>query len=566
MTTLLAPRLAALRHEGQAAGTGRVAALAALGAAFWAGSYLITVRVLRHFSTVDPDLGQILAAKLLAILFLMLLSFLTFSSLITALSQCFLARDLSLWLAAPLSWRRLFRIKLVEVAAFASWMAVFLALPVWLAYGVVFDAGMAYALALVAVVLPLIAIAASIGVIVAVALVNLFPARRARDLLSLVALVFIIGVVLLLRVMRPERLLRPEAFGSWADYLVTLSNPTLPWLPSYWASRVLSEILGLTQAVDRAAIGWALALLTGGALIATALAAGVFREGFRSGFSRAQEARQGRWTRKPWWQQLILLMARPFPRRMRAIIVKDVSSFFRDPSQWSQLFLLAAVIGIYLYNFTVLPLDPAGGTGYFLRNLLAFLNVALVGLVVTALAARFVLPGVSLEGGTLWLLRSSPLTVRELMWAKFWGGFLPLVAVAELLVVLSNTVLHTTPLLQVLSIAAVLCLAAAIVGLAVGLGAAHPRFDAADSSQVAAGYAGFLFMVLSALLVLVSTTVLALPVYESFRATWFGWGVGAREWGGLTGGLVAVAGLSGIALYAAMRSGSHRLELREETR
>jgi ABC-2 type transport system permease protein len=164
----------------------------------------------------------------------------------------------------------------------------------------------------------------------------------------------------------------------------------------------------------------------------------------------------------------------------------------------------------------------------------------------------------------MWLLRTSPMTVRELLWAKFWGGFLPLVAVAELLVVVSNTLLHTTPMLGVLSVAAVFCLSGAIAGLAVGLGAAHPRFDAADGTQVAAGYAGFLFMVLSALLVLFSVTVLAWPVYHSFRAAWLGWGMGAREWGGMAGGLLAVAGISTIALFGSMRTGCERMELSED--
>lgn len=563
--TLLFPRLVALRRGREEAGWRRSVGLGILGALFWVGGYAITVRVLRHFATVDPDLGRILAAKLLALLFLLLFTFLTFSALIAAISQCFLARDLPLLVAAPVPLRRLFRVKLVEVGVFASWTAIFLALPVFVAYGVVFDAGIRYYAALVAVIVPCIVIAASFGILVAVALVNLFPARRARDLLSLVALVFLIGIVMLLRVMRPERFVRPEAFGTWADYLVSLSNPTLPWLPSYWAARVTGEILGVYQVVHWPAVAWYGGLLFAAACITMAVAAGVFREGFRTGWSRSQEARQVRWTRKEWWHAALGIGSRPFPRRLRAIILKDATTLFRDPSQWSQLVLLLAVIAVYLYNIHVLPLDPAGGTGYFMRNLLAFLNVGLVGLVVTALAARFVLPGVSLEGGTLWLLRTSPLAIRELLWAKFWGGFVPLVLVAELLVVLTNTILHTTTLLQVLSMGAMLCLSAAIAGLAVGLGAAHPRFDAADGTQVAAGYAGFLFMVLSALLVLFSVTVLAWPVYHSFRATWFGWGVGAREWGGLAGGLVAVAGISSIALYAAMRTGCERMELSEES-
>lgn len=561
MTTLLTPRLLAARRQWKRSGAGRPLLLGGVGALFLTAGYKISARVLEHFVRVDPDLGRVLGVKLLAFLLLVLLSFLLFSSLITALSQCFLANDLQLIAVAPVSLRRLFRTKLLEVATLASWTAIFLALPIWVAYGRVFEAGLGYYLALAAVLVPLVTITAAIGVLVSVALVNLFPARRARDLLSLVALLFIIGAVMMARVIRPERFTRPEEFGTWAEYLVALSSPTLPWLPSYWASRVLGEVLGLYGDIPSwSAIAW-----YGGALVVTAgitatLAALVFREGFRSGFSRAQEAREVRWTRQPWWRSASAWVSRPFPRRVRAIIVKDTATFFRDPGQWSQLFLLVAVIAIYLYNFKVLPLDAAGGTGYFMRNLLAFLNVGLVGLVVSALAARFVLPGISLEGDTLWMLRSSPLSLRELLWAKFWGGFLPLLLVAETLVVVSNRMLHSTALLEVLSIAAVACLCAAIVGLAVGLGAVHPRFDAADGTEVAAGYAGILFMMLSAVLVLFSVTILAWPVYHSFRARWLGWSTGAGEWGGLAGGLAAVAGLSMIALLSAMQRGRRSLE------
>ena len=211
----------------------------------------------------------------------------------------------------------------------------------------------------------LVTITAAIGMLISVALVNLFPARRARDLLSLVALLFIIGAVMMARVVRPERFTRPEEFGTWAEYLVELSSPTLPWLPSYWAARVLGEVLGLYGSAP----GWDAVAWYGGALIVAAgtaatLAALVFREGFRSGYSRAQESREVRWTRQPWWRGACAWISRPFPRNVRAIIVKDAATFFRDPGQWSQLFLLLAVIAIYLYNFKVLPLDAAGGTGY----------------------------------------------------------------------------------------------------------------------------------------------------------------------------------------------------------
>lgn len=544
----------------------RLAALVVLGGLFWVGGYVTVARVLRHFSTVDPDLGAVLSSKLLALLFLLWLSFLLFSALLTALSQCFLSRDLPLWLSSPIPLRRLYRVKLVEVATIASWTGIFLAVPVWVAFGVVFDGGADYYALLAVVVTCCVAIAAALGILIAVALVNLFPARRARDLLSLVALGLVVGLAVMLRMLRPEEFVRPEDFGTWAEYLINLSDPTLPWLPSYWASRVLSEVLGLTQTLDHGAVLRSLALLAGTTAASLAISAAVFRAMYRTGYSKSQEGRRARWTRQAWWRGAIVLAARPFPERIRAIIVKDAATFFRDPTQWAQLLLLVAVVGVYLYNFQVLRLDTAGdGVGWFMRNLLGFLNIALVGLVVTALAARFVLPGLSLEGGTMWVLRASPLTWSEILWAKFWGGFLPVAAVAELVVLLSNVVLHTSLSMGLLSALAVLCLSAAIVGLAVGLGAAHPRFDAADGAQVTSGYAGLLFMILSALLVLASVTVLAWPVYHSFRATWLGWDSGVAELGAMLAGLAAVAALCLLALLSAMQTGARRLAALEAT-
>ncbi|MGH7557579.1 MAG: putative ABC transporter permease subunit [Gemmatimonadota bacterium] len=566
MTTLLHPRLKSIGRDRRPGARRRVVALVALGTVFWTGSYLAIARVLRHFATVDPDLGSLLSSKLLALLFLLWLAFLLFSALLTALSQCFLARDLPLWLSSPIPLRRLFRVKLVEVAIIASWTGIFLAIPVWVAFGVVFRGGPAYYALLVVVVVCCVTIASALGILVAVALVNLFPARRARDLLSLVALAFVVGIAVMLRMLRPEEFVRPEDFGTWAEYLITLSDPILPWLPSYWASRVLIEILGLTQTFNGEAVVRSMGLLAGATLVSLAAAAVVFRTMYRTGYSKSQEGHRARLTRQAWWRGAILLGARPFPERIRAIIVKDAATFFRDPSQWAQLLLLVAVVAVYLYNFQVLRLDTAGDSvGWFMRNLLGFLNIALVGLVVTALAARFVLPGLSLEGNTMWVLRASPLTWSEILWAKFWGGFLPVAIVAEVVVLLSNAVLDTSLAMGLLAAAAVLCLSAAIVGLAVGLGAAHPRFDATDGAQVTAGYAGLLFMMLSAMLVLLSVTVLAWPVYQSFRATWLGWGAGAAELGSMAAGLIAVGALCLVALLAAMRTGTRRLEALEAT-
>src|SRR5204863_109469 len=70
-----------------------------------------------------------------------------------------------------------------------------------------------------------------------------FPARRTRDLLSIVALGAAGGLILLLRVIKPERLASPEGFRNLLDFIAELRTPTSPFLPSEWATKAIMTFL-----------------------------------------------------------------------------------------------------------------------------------------------------------------------------------------------------------------------------------------------------------------------------------------------------------------------------------
>src|SRR5256714_12163575 len=74
-------------------------------------------------------------------------------------------------------------------------------------------------------------------------LVNVFPARRTRDLLSIVALGAAAGLILVLRVIKPERLASPEGFRNLLDFIAELRTPTSAFLPSEWATKAIMTFL-----------------------------------------------------------------------------------------------------------------------------------------------------------------------------------------------------------------------------------------------------------------------------------------------------------------------------------
>ena len=448
------------------------------------------------------ELGDYLLRIGLSWLFLTFLSFLAFSGVVTALSTFFLADDLRLLVAAPVATRRLFHARFFRTVVQASWMVVIFLVPVLIGVGWARCAGLAFYVGAVLTVVPFAVIPVAAGTAATFILVNTFPARRARDILMLMGLFFAGSLVLVLRVIRPERLLRVESLPDLTDFFATLQSPITPLLPSFWAGEtIFASLLGGRDLVHTAAL-WTTAM-------ASVVAVGAASERWHfSGYSRSQEAPKARFTH---FRSLdVMVGALPLSTVRRHLLIKDLKIFLRDVSQWSQLLLLLALVMLYLYNFSVLDLQRVQFMSGFIKNIYAFVNLGMAGFVMATVAVRFVFPAVSAEGAAFWIIRTSPISLRDFLWSKFWTAFVPVLLLTEVLTIAANEFLGIDPFLKVVTALAIVFMTFALVGLAVGLGARYPRFGA-DPSQVAGSYGGVAFMMQAVLFVIVMIGLLGWP-------------------------------------------------------
>lgn len=490
--TVFASRNRARRRQRGDSVRGGVFGLIGLGVAvtLFGASFWLTWQLLEY-----AELGDYLLRIGLAWLFLTFLSFLTFSGIVTALSTFYLSEDLKLLMATPVSPRRLFHARFARTLGQASWMVVVFLVPVLAGVGLARCAGPWFYVTAVATVAPFATIPVALGAGVTLLLVNVFPARRARDLLMLMGLLFAASLVVLLRVVRPERLLRVESLPDLSAFFATLQSPVTPFLPSFWAGETLfASLMGGADLLRLAAL-WT----TAGA--AVVLLGAAHERWFFSGFSKAQEARKARFTR----YRIVDIVAGmlPLSPSRRHLLIKDLKVFLRDVAQWSQLLLLVALVAVYLFNFRVLDLERVPYMSGVIKNLYAFVNLGLAGFVMATVCARFVFPAVSIEGPAFWIVRTSPVRLRDFLWAKFWAGLLPVLVLAVVLTVVGNHFLGADPFLKKVTALAVVLMTVALVGLGTGLGARYPRFNAENVNQIAGSYGGVLFMVTGVLYVIV---------------------------------------------------------------
>jgi ABC-2 type transport system permease protein len=490
-----------------------VALLGLLALGFWTAIFVFFYRVLRHFLAV-PDFGPILTYKLLGMVFLTFFSILLFSNIITALSTFFLSSELDRLVAAPVARHVFFSARFGDTLIESSWMVVVFAVPAFLAYGIAHRAGPAFYLATALTLPPFLVIPATIGVAVTAVLVNVFPARRTRDILVLLSVVAVAVLYLFFRMLQPERLVNPEAFASFVQFLAAMQTPSSPFLPSTWAAEALYPLLD----GHAGSAPFYLLLLMSTAAASFVLCEALLSRLFLPGLSKAQEGRKARLTQQAGWERGLSFFTRPFAPQTRLLVAKEVKTFFRDTSQWSQLILLMALVVVYVYNFSVLPLHGSPLVTFYFKNVIAFLNLALAGFVTASVAVRFVLPSISLEGRSFWIAKTAPLSLDRLWWSKFWVGVVPLLVLAEVLVIATNYYLRVIPLMMWLSTLTLFCMTFSIVALGLAVGAAYPKFDVDNAAKVAAGVGGLVYMILCMSFIGAVVVLEAWPVYAVFMS------------------------------------------------
>jgi ABC-2 type transport system permease protein len=194
----------------------------------------------------------------------------------------------------------------------------------------------------------------------------------------------------------------------------------------------------------------------------------------------------------------------------RLLVIKDLRLFRRDPLQWSQFLVFLGLVALYFVNIRRFTYDI-----YYIGwvNMVSFLNLSVVGLLLSTFTTRFIFPMISLEGRRFWFLGLMPINRDTILWSKFFfavgGSIIPcttLVLLSDEMLGVSNLVLLSHQLTCV-----ILCLG--LSGIAVGLGARLPNLREQSPSRIAAGFGGTLNLVISTLYILVVVLLTALPTH-----------------------------------------------------
>ncbi len=484
----------------------RVLLVFALSAIFWLGLFWL---FLDGFHFLDNSLNNpVTRARTIAaifnIFFLSLLVMLVFSSGIILYSGLFRSPETRYLLTLPARSERIFLHKVQEAAAFSSWGFLLLGSPMLVAYGLVNVAPWFYYVLLPAYVLSFVAVPASIGALACLLIVHRLPALKTQMVVAGGIVVSLLAGALAWSIFKGSQteLMTPSWFQ---EILSRLQFSEQRLLPSWWLTA------GLMGTADG---DWADGLLLLCVLMSNALLliqAGVWtaRRHYRTALQNLHSDRAPRGALGLYWLDRATDRAVWFlPSRVRLMMVNDLRLFRRDPVQWSQFLIFFGLLGLYFSNIRRLSYDLSHATWV---NMISFLNLAVVGLILSTFTGRFVFPMISLEGRRFWILGRLPIARRTILWSKFLFAALGSLIPCLLLVVLSDLMLRVVPEVFFVHLLACVLLCLGLSGLAVGMGAKMPNLREESPSKIAAGFGGTLNLVVSTIYIAVIVILTALP-------------------------------------------------------
>jgi len=458
----------------------------------WGGLYLIFDHVFIFMGRFQEQ-AVIAIPYVFHIFFAAMTLLLAFSTAILAYGALFSREEPAFLLAAPNPPRNVVGIMYLESLFFASWSLVLLGMPLMLAIGHVQGLPWHFYPIFILAFLGFVPIPGAIGLLGALC-VALFAPRRPKRIAFIVG-----GALLAFLIIWWGRLWDASAMHLSKDwishFLEELRYVKAALLPSSWVARIIQLsiedqpagalfYLGVTFSTS-VFVSWWATMITARWLIPA--------------FGRAHSA-PNRSKRYSGWASRCLTQFAFFylPADMRALILKDVRSFLRDPMQWSQLVILFGLLSLYLIY---LPRSRPEGFTVEWKALICFLNYGAVTLILSTFTSRFVFPMISIEGRQIWLVGLWPLSRARVIIAKFLYA-LTLTAVAAMSVtVLSIRALNLPLVLAIAQGCATFASCIGLCGLAIGLGARLPNFREDDVGRIASGVGGTVNLIASVCLV-----------------------------------------------------------------
>jgi ABC-2 type transport system permease protein len=450
-----------------------------------------------------PAVGTILGERILYMIFFFVFLMLILSNAVVQFGSLFRSKETDWLLTLPIDANVIFAWKTLESLIISSWGFMFICAPLLAAYGTLHEVSWTFYAKAFVLMIPFVAIPANLA-----AWLILFLVRYARRAWwPVIVALLVAGAAWYFY----EHFIAEKQLKDMESNIVFALNQALnhtrisihPLIPStWWTEALLDTVKDLTMTARFNAL-----LLGSNALMASLLTFSIAGAAFtrvknvgtgkqaQSVSRRLHKARRKRISAPRTAPRFGL-----FSRSSRALVVKDLRGFTRDPAQWIQVVVVFGLLLIYVLNIRNMgyDLDTA-----FWTNVLTFLNIAVCSLALSTLTTRFVFPQFSLDGHRLWVIGLAPFPMTKVLYQKLFLNVALTGSATVLLMILSGFMLKLPGPHIVFFVTMIATLSFGLNAIAVSFGALFPNLKETNPAKIVSGFGGTFCLITSFLYIVV---------------------------------------------------------------
>lgn len=478
------------------------------------GVYLLTLNTIEYL-LVTVKIGSFLLHRFILIVLFIFFVTINVGNIVVSFSTLYKSKEVFYLITKPLSFTKLFLIKFLDNFFYSSTTLLLIITSVLIGYAVYFNLNWTfYPIALFLLILPFMFTAASLGVIILLIILKLSSKFGTRKVLLLISILYFSGVIAFYFISSPIDLIQRvfDYYPNINQYFGFLENSMIKFLPNYWIADALywisEDIFSRAVPFIYANVITSLTIFS----IALFLAKKWYYQTWLTSLNISDDLRiKSRFNNK-FFRFDKNSSLNSFDE---SIIKREFWLFFREPNQWAHLTVMIVLITIFISSISGINVIILNSYNEYLKTIMYLVVTLFNVFLIASLSLRFVFPLISLEGDTLWKLRSAPINFNHLLLKRFAIYFLIIFFIGQIISLFSN---NQFPLqLSIVAQINTAIISISLISMNFGMGGIFANYREKNAIRLASSQGASITFLFTLFYLILLIVILFIPVFNFFQ-------------------------------------------------
>ncbi len=438
-------------------------------------------------------------------------------NIVVSYSTFFKTREVGFLLTMPISFAKIFIIKFLDNFFYSSSTLLLMVTTAIAGYTSYFGLPWYFIpFAVLFLILPFMFIAGTLGAITLLIIMRFAATFGIKKVLATIALVYGTTIILFYIFSSPVQLVTRvfEYFPNINNYFGFLESPAVKLLPNHWVADALYWI----SSGKFIAAGWYVYLLIVVSILFFLFALYLAKKWFYKTWLVFLNLSSELSVKKKSNGKTIFSFENESslkPRR-EALLKREFLLFIREPSQWTHFLVMTFLITIFIISISNIDVMILNAYNIYLKTLIYLIIYLFNVFLIASMSLRFIFPLVSLEGETIWKIRSAPVNYKMLMLTRLFIYFSVIFVIGQLLNFVSNY--QFSIMLTVISQLNTAFVTITLVSLNFGMGAVYANYKEKNPIRVASSQGASLTFLFTIIYLVFLILLLFAPLSNYFYA------------------------------------------------